>query len=1184
MSYTPPVDTLSVSWVGAPAFADNQAIVLGVWATAPRYVGPPGLPATSAPPSPNLLLAQQYVSGAGSIGPSSNAVAARAWVLAPEDYRTPQNVVDATWAGADPYAPPLGTFTARWADTTTTVSPLGIYEGDTPVPTLLWTQFVAPPGWSISSVSSDLFALFPWQYAPPEWVLNATWVGKPAYAPPENVVNAAWTLPAEESIISAVGINEASFGAHDLQLNTRHLSPTGWALSTFGTPALANGAAGILAAGIAPPPQTGASSQRAVPTPTISFRVRYLFPTGRPPVAVPLPTLTRDIQYVNLAARGVAPGVPGTPNVQHKNRVLQLFGFSATVWGTARFARVHYVDPVGWESASVSHNAELLVNTALVFAHSGVADPAQYGSTTIFNWTQRVSLHERGWASTQINFPVVYNLKQEVFVRPFADNLPPDEWPNYQPNVENKDRHLGTFGHISSRFSLSTWVRNAADPVLPVGTDMTLWGADTFVSHYTRYVGPEGWNSFYNERYTVVWNLADAVAPVGVAPKNTFGQGVVINLNREVKQHSGWEGPVWGLPFIAPRVRSVAPGLFYDVPASFPEVRHNPFPIAPAGIPKLGQVGGHELRIFRREVFPYAVNVHDPWFGEPIVRNRNITVFPYAYEQTEFGRPFIELFIRYIQTEGFRSDGVPKHLISRRTRDVAVSGMAPPPITNIHYIRNLLPDPPGPQQIDLSKTGESGEVEDGFGIAPPLAVGQQHKVDLRTIFPESFEETARYGTARVWSTTIIPEFFIAGVVVGTPTLIYTRYVAAKSVNPAPVRLGVPRLTPHNIYAPQGSERPAGYTPGAAGEAIDRGLTSFDGSERPWFGRTTVANQHRAIGPAPRRTTFDDLNGRTKWGTAALTLRLKRVYVESIRSLRMGFPIFLDVPQYVNFDDPFYPQGLPSSNAFGVTSVAFPVVIDPNKYAYPVGFVATRWGTNRVELLNRDVKPSGIPHRGNPQQSLTTPWGTPLVGFPRRYTIGMGSQTLWGSNLIEFVNRPVYPEGWLGSTLEDVWDFENRRFPMKVTRINPPAPVASIGVSSAFGECSVSQWVRPVYARGVDGYNSGTHSVKASATISVVGWDSLLVGDIDRWEAGKAKPHGDDMSAVPAPRMRHTLRPSGEDGSELGDTRVASVLSPIGIPATVSDGPTVTNPFGCTNRVITVLPILTTQTVSAPVVA
>lgn len=128
----------------------------------------------------------------------------------------------------------------------------------------------------------------------------------------------------------------------------------------------------------------------------------------------------------------------------------------------------------------------------------------------------------------------------------------------------------------------------------------------------------------------------------------------------------------------------------------------------------------------------------------------------------------------------------------RRTRELVIQGVAAPSIVNIHRIRNLMPDPPGPQQIDLSKTKENGEVEDGFGIAPPLAIGQQHKIDLRTIFPESIAATTRYGTPRVWSTTIIPEFFTAGVKYGTPTLVYTRHITAKSVPQEDISFGLPR--------------------------------------------------------------------------------------------------------------------------------------------------------------------------------------------------------------------------------------------------------------------------------------------------------------------------------------------------------------------------------------------------------
>jgi len=156
--------------------------------------------------------------------------------------------------------------------------------------------------------------------------------------------------------------------------------------------------------------------------------------------------------------------------------------------------------------------------------------------------------------------------------------------------------------------------------------------------------------------------------------------------------------------------------------------------------------------------------------------------------------------------------------------------------------------------------------------------------------------------------------------------------------------------------------------------------------------------------------------------------------------------------------------------------------------------------------------------------------------------------------------------------------------MKVIRVNPPVRVPAIQSGPVFGTCAVSQRVRTVYSRGVDSYNSGSHSVKASSTIGAQGWESLLIGDIDRWEAGKIKAHGDDMSEVGIPRLLHPLRASGFDSGVVAAPRIAPVVSPVGIPNIAFDGPSVTNPFGCTNRVVSPLPILSNQTVPSPVVA
>ena len=975
-------------------------------------------------------------------------------------------------------------------------------------------------------------------------------------------------------------------GNVEVTFRVRYLSPPGLDATLFGTAIVQDAVLYARPGGIPPLNNLGPISGWRIPAPTIDFRTKLVVVTN-PPGAGGVSdqtTVTHFVQWVDLAGSGIdSAGVP-EPAIDFRYRTVFPISALSLEWGTAFVHRTTFVSPTGWESSTVPENSELLINTRRVYYYTGAADQAAYGNATVFNWRQDINLHNNGWYDTQWNFPVVYNLKREIVVAPFAENVNPDQWPKYLPLVENKNRVLGAFGHISSRVGISTWIRNKADPVFPPGANMTLWGGGTFIAHRNRTVQAQGWDSFYNERYTVVWNKADVLGPAGIGDVSAFGRpNPVANLNREVKQHSGWSGPDWGTPFVAYRVRTVAPGLFYDVPASYPEVRHNPFPIAPVGIPKLGQVGGHEVRIFRREVFPYAVNVHDPWFGEAGVRNRNVTVTPYGYDQAEYGRATVENFIRYVAPEGFRNDDVPKHLISRRTRELVPLGIAFPSFIQLHRIRNLLPDPPGPQTIDLSKTGASGEVEDGFGIAPPGPLNPPtQSIRLNTIYPSWEAPSARFGVGRVWTNALEAKFWQSDGEVGVPTLIFTQYVAAKSVDPALIRFGVARMTPFTIYAPQGSECPIGYTPSSSGVAIDAYLSSPDGSNRPWFGRATVTNQHRAIGPVPYRSgaVQDDLNGRTKWGTAAFTLRRQYVYVDSIRSLRMGFPVLWGVPQFVDLSagPGSLGNGIPPLNEFGVTDVSTPVELTQYVDTSDNEFVL--WGDSSVDLKNRTIEPTGIDHEGG--SSGTDPWGDALVGYPRVYYLGMGVQTIWGNNIIEYKNRPVFPEGFLSCSLES-WDFENYKFPMKVVRKNPP--VRPVGfASSAVGTCTVSQLVRTVYARGVDSYNSGSHSVKASSTIGAQGWESLLIGDIDRWEAGKIKAHGDDMSTVGTPRLLHPLRALGFDSGVVVAPRIAPALSPIGIPNIAFDGPSVTNPFGCTNRVVSPLPILSNQTVPPPVVA
>ena len=975
------------------------------------------------------------------------------------------------------------------------------------------------------------------------------------------------------------GMPPTSVVSADLRVEyrIRTLAPAGFSATLWGTTILQNRNIWVYLGGIAPPSQTEPTNgNRQLPNPWISYRARALTGVGNINTNVVPNThnIAQWVQYVDLATRSIAPGLVGTDgDIQFRHREIFPTFILGPYWGVTTVKRRIFVEPVGWDSSFISENAELLINTRRVYYYTGEADQAEYGNATVFNWRQDINLHNNGWYDTQWNSPVVYNLKREIVVAPFAENVNPDQWPNYLPFVGNKDRVLGAFGHISSRVGFSTWVRNNADPVFPPGTDMTLWGEDTFIAHRNRTIQAQGWDSFYNERYTVVWNKADVLGPAGIGDTSAFGRpNPVANLNREIKQHSGWAGPVWGVPFIAFARRFVTPGLFYDVPASFPEVRHNPFPITPVGIPWQGQVGGHEAMIFRREAFPKSVNVHSvEWVGEPTVKNRNETVGPYGYDQSLFGRSDIQNFVRYITPEWINPDYFTPPLISYRTRTVNPTPITVPVFPVIHRIRKDSPDPPSQQRITLNDANGDGEESDGLGIQPPGMGAPTAK--LATIYPSSVDGLEWFGTATVKTNAITPLNIFEDGLFGTPVLIFTQIVYPVGRASKASVSEQARMTPWNIYAPRGDQMPYGYTPASNVSHVIRSEVVF--------GSHTVTNQHRSIGPT---NSFDHY---PKWGSATFTLRRQYVVPNGIRSLRLGQIIFLNVPQYVNLDDDLNRGGIAPSTQWGANEIGYPPVQPSlHRSVYPVGFVATLWGTHRVELLHRTITVDGIPHRGNPESPhpySTSPWGIALVGYPRRYTIGMGVQTMWGNNLIEFKNRPVYPVGWNNCSLED-GIFDDYRFPMKVIRKNPLVRPASTDDVTVFGTCTVSQRVRTVYSRGIDSYNSGSHSVKASSTVGAQGWESLLIGDIDRWEAGKIKAHGDDMSEVGTPRLLHPLRASGFDSGVVAASRIAPVLSPIGIPNIAFDGPSVTNPFGCTNRVVTPLPILSNQTVPSPVVA
>ena len=968
----------------------------------------------------------------------------------------------------------------------------------------------------------------------------------------------------------------ASSGVGQVLVTGTLITPAGWLSSFVPVPTVANTARVIGGPGIAPPPQTGPNSGRQIPSPWVSFRTRYLTPGG---IAVPTKQIATthvvafDTQFIDLAGRGPNPWATGNARVEYAVRYIAPPFIASNVFGSHNVARIQVAAPIGWESSFLSENHELDINLQRVFHHSGEADPTGYGATHIRN--QFEVLYPSGWLSQNINFPVVYNLDQYLFVQPYMDtNSDPTQWPSYAPFVENKTRTLGPGGWQSSRFSvIGNIIENTAAPLLPPGLDATIWGSDTFIAHRIRYVGPEGWDSFYNTQYTVIYNNAAVLAPQGWGSAQVGTPEQVINLNRTVRHIFPYGGETVGTAFIAYRVRTVHPNLFYDVPSGFPEVRFNPHPIAPDGIAP-PQFGGHTVYEHFTIAYPKSTNVHAvPWVGEPIVENRNKTLRVFPSDQSLYGLAKVFNYITHLTITAGELTAWGSHLISYRTRTTTVAPISVPVFSVTHRIRNVIPDPPARQLIEPNSVIIGLEGNPGIVPSP--------RIRLATIYAPSLSEVSTVGQHRVWRNAIELQRGIFTLdQLGTPTLIFTQYCY-----PAPLPLNLPvgvrgdsdtfstkpRVTPHTIYAPSSDQ--------ATQQAINNhsgGGHIIDYFAVKGFGRPDVSNQYRTIGPVP---THYGWSPTSRFGGAAVELRKRYVFPSPVRSLRFGPILFLDVPQYVNLDSSH--NGISPLNDFGQHTVAPPpVVVTPE--VKPSGFVATLWGTHRFELFIRTVSPQGIPHRGNPQQGLTNPWGLPLVGFPRIYQWGGYVLTLWGNTWVSHKNRELPVEGWNSLSLEDddLGSFADR---MRVRRRNPSDGIIGIGPDSAVGNHTVTHSVRTILSRGISGYNSGDHIVKTASFVLPAGWDSLEVGDIDRWEAGKIKPHGDDLSIMGTPRMLSPLRPSGPADGVVGAPRIGVPLYPLGILEIGFAGPSVSNPFGCTNRVVTPLPVLSQQNVPQPVV-
>lgn len=850
-------------------------------------------------------------------------------------------------------------------------------------------------------------------------------------------------------------------------------------------------------------------------------------------------------QNILLHGRGVNTSGIGAHFVAARVRYVEPPWLFTGAFGNA-VVKVVAVVPDTWRSHVVATGASVTHARRGVDAYGvSSAGAVPWPTVTLANR----SLREKGWSSLQFQSPTVYNLRQYVDVIPYTDVESVGLL-----TATNRNRVLEVSGFVALRMGrrTDTYVENAARAVAPLGWDSTVWGQDTFAAYSVRLVHAASWQSSRFTRWGIVYNSAFLVAPASIGPTSRVGvPDPVLNLRRWITQYGTAEQTVFGTAFVAFRVRAVRPAGIAFPTAFFPVVRWNPQPIRPAGFvgTLLDRPFGYVvITQFLRNARPMSINVHQvPWVGLPRVENRNKELRPQPVVRGDYGRPRVFNKDQYAPAGGDRFSRFGAVVVGYRTRSITFSGVVGFHMPVTHRIRNVLADPPGAQVV------EPPSMFIGFIHNP--GVVPSPRVWANSLYPEGID-SLRTGTAVVRGNDIRPVSIIFLDKFGVPLVSSTQYVHARSI-PLDDRTGLsvvarPQMSPHRIYAPSSDQATA---QARANHPIND-IPNVIGPER--FGVAYVSGTPRYLRP------LDWMSAR--FGQALVDLRTRYVRPVTIRGPRFGPIILLNVPQFVGFDEDT--PGYIGSPNVGEHSVSRPPA---NPHVIEVSSLPpTGYGRANVDLQNRQVAPTGIPHQPNAEQGQHgSPFGIPVVGYPRSYTLTAGDCTLWGTHTIEYLHRQVWPAGWESLTLvdESLGSFQYR---MRVTRRNPVNAATGIATTTGVGVPTVSFRVRTLIAHAV--WSGYTGMARVSMTIAPTGWEDTVFGDIDEWVPGTVKVHGAEMFGTGYPRLARGVRPPSIGPSVFADPRFARHVQMSGLPPIGFDGPSVTDEYGCSRRVITVWPI------------
>lgn len=859
----------------------------------------------------------------------------------------------------------------------------------------------------------------------------------------------------------------------------------------------------------------------AVGTPVVTDGVRRLYPPSFTPTTYGTALLTGGTQFVRLPALGIAPKGFGTAFAAYGERYIDQHSRDHATFGTPTVGTDRYILAVGFAGAFGSPT--VLDNSQIAYA-VGIA-PAGFGDAAIALRTKYLVPRSILQPVEDVTALRVYNARQ--IAAQYYEVTPSDGGVFGQYHlIENSNRTLLTYGLNFFKTGNAT-LENTARVLLAEGFDALHFDRQD-VSHYARTVYPQG-SDFLTQptRYQAIYNAARVLTPNGGIKQDAYGLPSVASNLQTLKDVGRIEAS-YGTAYVDYAIRTLAPYYTYEGTFSSEHrvsLGQQYVNLDTRGIPPK-EVGAADAQI-RFTIF-YPVQFRALRMGEPTVSNRNRTLREYGYDHTEWGRPLVYNLTQYMRPNGFDAARLSTELSIgpniKYLYPVGINRMLVSTRANVYLANPYLPF----QQTISDAGGYPGDINEQRARFPKPTVRGN------SLRPEGFIAT-QFGQPYVYANSIFPKgFYASGGIsdmgdeaLGTPSLNSAQFIylsngarregfgnqffplpGDKNGIPPPQNLQIHRVDPHTIYCRfDVTQQAVDNHEGKTWRVMDHALDEIHqtGGQRPFFGNATITLRNRTI---RQTTTF--FSGSVEVPT--VSNRVRYLVVDGIRAFKSGF---------ANLND----GKTLRANGFDAARYGFPAAAhyeDPNgnRTLRPEGLLAFRTTSPVVTNFIRYLNPTGV----------APLFGTPRVHPPEPIVPQGFDASRFGNFIGGNKIRTIITQGEDTSSFEFTFGQFNNR--MRVEERGHGSSVG-MGVQTQMGTPRIGDRNSRIYVSSfyTDAYSPAYVSLKNYISAAGFGLDASSFGDVDRWEAGKIKPHGDDMLLTGISKTQRVIHASGFDSWE-----------------------------------------------------